>query len=249
MGENVGAPQDQPVVAPIEGRNTYVGCLDLLGFKTLLANHESKLVQAYRNLLNVGRAAGGLRIQVQVGDAATHQYLRDVTLGFRKLRGPIVFSDSIFLLTEDDSSESLDEICLYANTLFRKAFEANLPLRGAIAVGRSWHYPKERVTLGQGIVRAFSLEQSLETLGVVLDPAVPSTAAAGEPMAVPTKNGVQMLRPVLGVMPDHPPHLPIAMRLHNWKTRLEALKHAAPLEAKAKYESGVVEAMFAGGAL
>lgn len=248
MGNDHSKGPSRPSSEPIEGRNTYVGCLDVLGFKSLLARHEGKLAQAYRHLLNVYRVAGGVQLQVKVGDAKTGQYLRGMTLGFQKLRAPVVFSDSVFLLTEDDSQESLDEICLYANTLFRKAIESNLPLRGAISVGRTWHYPKERVTMGHGFVRAFSLEQSLDTLGVVLDSLVPPTSAAGEPMPVPTKNGIQQLRPVLGVMRNHPPHLPIATQLSGWKARIEALRRAAPPEAQAKYDHPLVEAMFAGGA-
>jgi len=92
------------------------------------------------------------------------------------------------------------------------------------------------------------LEQSLETLGIVLDPNLPTTMAAGEPMDVPTKAGLQRLRPVLGEMAEHPSHLPITMQFPEWEARLEALRKAAPVEAQGKYNKPVVAAMFRGGA-
>ena len=60
---------------------------------------------------------------------------------------------------------------------------------------------------------------------------LPATMAAGERMDVPTKSGPQRLRPVLGEMAEHPPHLPIAMQFPEWEARLEALRQAAPVDA------------------
>ncbi len=89
---------------------------------------------------------------------------------YSRIERIVVFSDSLFAFTKDDTAQDLSKICQFANTVFKIFMKEGLPLRGAIAHGETIVDPEHSLYLGDGIVKAYLLEEQLKIVGVVLHP-------------------------------------------------------------------------------
>jgi hypothetical protein len=87
---------------------------------------------------------------------------------FEEIEHVGVFSDTLIVFTIDDSLNSLSMICQFANSIFKVFLARKLPLRGAIAHGETILDIDQSLFLGQAIVDAHKLGESLDSLGIVL---------------------------------------------------------------------------------
>lgn len=159
----------------------FVACMDVLGFKNELEKNVMTLADAYTTAVMISRRTkdscrtvdknpGVIIIgkEREVSEIPEFPHIVEVA----------VFSDSIFVFTDDESSDSLTNLCEYIFLVYREFLSKELPLRGGIAAGEAILLPEERIYLGQAIVEAYKIEQSLDLTGIVLQPGLKSPATA-----------------------------------------------------------------------
>ena len=81
---------------------------------------------------------------------------------------PVTFSDSILLVTNDDSLESADFILLCARYVVGRALSSGIAVKGGIAHGEQTADFDQSLHFGQPIIDAYELQQDLILYAVVL---------------------------------------------------------------------------------
>ncbi len=163
-------------------RRRYVASLDVLGFSNLVKQDVGKLYNDYWTSIKV----------LQRHQESAH-FIPD-TPGITNVDGTpppgkmfpdfphiyevAVFSDSIFIFTEDDSDESLNDLCEFCFSIYRVFLNRLLALRGGIAAGEAIVDREDKVYVGQGIIDAHKLEISLDLTGIVLAEGLTPAASA-----------------------------------------------------------------------
>ena len=85
-----------------------------------------------------------------------------------------VFSDSIILISNDDSEESCLALLLYSLRVSQLLIGNDFPIRGAITFGDMYVDIKNSFFLGKALTHAYELEQGQNWVGLVIDDSVPS---------------------------------------------------------------------------
>jgi len=171
----------------LQGDEVYVLYADVLGFRAQLQTDAAQLEKRLENALTqtnfgiLARVPGGFRIHP---DGRKEQM---PIVGLTQLNPASIFSDSLFLVSHDDSDESLRQIAHAANTAFVNFFGESLPLRGAIAKGKVWWNRNTDVRLGTGITRAYDLAEGLDCVGIAIDAELPHPANSIGPVPFPAK--------------------------------------------------------------
>ena len=80
-----------------------------------------------------------------------------------------IFSDSIFLIAEEDSEESFEDLITYAWRMMQIAIASGLPLRGAISYGDIYANLNRNIFLGKSITDAVILEGKQNWIGAVVE--------------------------------------------------------------------------------
>ena len=137
----------------IPAKARFVSYLDMLGFSGLLT---CNLNRAWALLCDFERLKSGPE---------------NLRFGFdRKLiEVETVFSDSIVIISRDDSDESMRAIVRRTLEVFSAAFQSSIPLRGAIAHGEMIVSHEPLLFTGPAFVEAHRLGESQQFLGVSLD--------------------------------------------------------------------------------
>lgn len=81
----------------------------------------------------------------------------------------VIFSDSIILLSIDDSVESLEYMLLAAQCILTSCIESKIPIKGAISYGTITADFDKSLYFGKGLIDAYSLENIVEMYGIILD--------------------------------------------------------------------------------
>lgn len=186
-------------------RIRYAACIDLLGFRqTYKALGATKLAQAYRRAIAVIEAerqsSQSSFIEIVCAEypedegrpGSADMFAEPKLVGVYKLYPKIIetviFSDTFFIFTEDDSNDSCRQIAEVANLVFQVCLAHDLPTCGAIALGEALLWPEERVYLGDAIIDAYELQNSLDIVGIVVHQTAQSAAACfSAPMNVAVK--------------------------------------------------------------
>src|SRR4051812_37254011 len=177
-------PKVQAATPPAPKRR-YTACLDLLGFRSAYQQLSAAgLAIAYRDALAIVEAERQASVSHFV-DYVGAEYVEDEgrpgsadmfavpkLVGHQKLYPKIsetvVFSDTIFIFSDDDAEESRRQISEVVNLVFQVCLEHELPTCGAIALGETLLWPEERVYLGQAIIDAYELQNSLDIVGIAI---------------------------------------------------------------------------------
>lgn len=158
----------------------HVACLDVLGFTKALQNDVHSLFQAYYVAIDMAQRTVESYTFVQKYPGVTHidgsRPEGSEVLEFPHIEKVAVFSDSIFVFTKTESPDALTNLCEYCFLIYRKFLSLGLPLRGGIASGEAIVQPQSNIFLGQAIVDAWQIEQSLDLTGIVLDQNLESPA-------------------------------------------------------------------------
>jgi hypothetical protein len=171
----------------LQGDEVYVLYADVLGFRALLQTDAAQLEKRLENALILtnfailARVPGGVPIH---SDGRKEQM---PIVGLTQLNPASIFSDSLFVVSYDDSDESLRQIAHAANTAFVHFFGEALPLRGAIAKGKVWWNRNTDVRLGNGITRAYDLAEGLDCVGIAIGAELPHPANSVGPVPFPAK--------------------------------------------------------------
>lgn len=81
---------------------------------------------------------------------------------------PVIFSDSIILISSDDSPESVHNILFFVGWVFKDALIAGIPLKGAIAHGEQTSVFRKSLHFGQPLIDSFDLQSELQLYGIIL---------------------------------------------------------------------------------
>lgn len=84
-----------------------------------------------------------------------------------------VFSDSIILISNDESEESCLALLLYSLRVSQLLIGNNFPIRGAITFGEMYVDRDNSLFLGKALTHAYELEQSQNWVGLVIDKSIP----------------------------------------------------------------------------
>lgn len=79
----------------------------------------------------------------------------------------VSFSDSIILFSSGGTEEDAELLTQATSFLFAKAIEKNIPLKGAMAVGKMTVDKENQIFFGQPLIDAYLLEEDLYYYGVV----------------------------------------------------------------------------------
>jgi hypothetical protein len=80
-----------------------------------------------------------------------------------------IFSDSIILISLDESLMSCLKLLIYSWRLTQVCLSARMPVRGAITFGEIYINQNKNITLGKALTRAYKLEKKQQWIGVSLD--------------------------------------------------------------------------------
>ena len=130
----------------------YVAFLDILGFKDFVQRHSAGMVYSRLRALN--------------GLLPTEEE-QDIDSEMEKRIKYTIFSDSIFILSKDDTLASFRHFLIYVRRIMRMALRKRIPLKGAISFGRIVVDEKTNLFCGQPIIDAYLLEEDLQYMGVV----------------------------------------------------------------------------------
>ncbi|MBS1993987.1 MAG: hypothetical protein JSS83_25925 [Cyanobacteria bacterium SZAS LIN-3] len=152
-------------------KSRYVACLDILGI-TEAVNGPGlvEIAQLYQKALDLTfntHQMDVLYTTVGLPDLQVQEKY------FGHIEHVAIFSDSVMVFTDDLSINAFYEICHFSNTVFKFFLHHGLPLRGGIAHGETIVAPASNVFLGKGIVNAYKLEKSFDSLGVIVSPDIP----------------------------------------------------------------------------
>ena len=148
--------------------NRFVGFFDIMGFKDMVLrnNHEDVLqkINQIREAIGVIENYGKELLNSKADTHRTgkpHSYADAIVL-------PVFFSDSIVLVSEDDSKASARKIVMLAAWLMYKSLINGLPIKGAIAYGEQTADFEESLHVGRPLIDAYILQEELHMYGAVL---------------------------------------------------------------------------------
>jgi hypothetical protein len=147
--------------------NRFVTFLDIMGFKDRLLkqNHQEVLstLLKFSQTIKVVKQTAEIPQGFWKSQAAEVDYAGADSFVF-----PVMFSDSILLVSSNDSVECAHKTILYALTVFRQAMVNQIPMKGVIAHGEFTADIQRSLYFGKPIVDAFELQNELYVYGVVL---------------------------------------------------------------------------------
>lgn len=133
--------------------NRYVGFIDIMGFKDLVARNTSSFI--YDKLLqSVGR--------IRESAEAIKKLFVDDYLNIH------TFSDSIIIFSKQDSVLETRQIIIYMSYVIQELFKANLPAKGALAYGELTIDQENQIFFGQPLIDAYQLQEKLKFYGLVI---------------------------------------------------------------------------------
>lgn len=154
----------------IQGKRA-IAYFDILGFKAKVENMPvDELAHKYEEIV---RQTDG-EFTIQDGKIASKQVCHRY-----------IFSDSIFLIAEEDTEESFMDLVFYAWRMMQMFIAAGFPLRGAITYGDIYVNFEKNIFLGSAISDAAVLEGKQDWIGAVVD-----TSAIGRYRTVFEKSDV-----------------------------------------------------------
>jgi len=196
----------------------YVAILDILGFKNKLRSHGAATIRdlyasardiTYEEKIRVKKIQAALTCadlktvlleEMKEGPAIELAQGPIKKRAYPKIEHLTIFSDSLFVFAQDAELDSLEQITKFSNFVFQEFLLAGLPLRGAVALGEVVVWAEKNIFLGQGIVTAYELEQSLDIVGIVVqDDGQAATPFLSEQLPIPLSCGdVKQLKVPLG---------------------------------------------------
>lgn len=145
-----------------------VAFLDILGFRqTVLTTPLSELSEKYER-------------QIAMADSMNHpESLVSNTPSLFPNHPPstplcqrFIFSDSIILVSLDDTAVSALKLLVHAWRLSQAFIAFQMPLRGGIAVGDLYSNPVRNICLGTALTKAYDLERSQAWIGIAIHASV-----------------------------------------------------------------------------
>ncbi|MDD5338085.1 MAG: hypothetical protein PHG35_01545 [Dehalococcoidales bacterium] len=142
----------------------YIAFLDIMGFKNLVLTNEHEKIK--------GKLDSLYSIIKRIENDFHHPKISkipdlNIDTGNSIIK-PVIFSDSIILISNDDSIVSANSIIISICRIFSKAIKFVLPIKGAVAHGKFSASANEPIYFGKPLIDAFELQRELSFYGVVL---------------------------------------------------------------------------------
>jgi hypothetical protein len=131
----------------------YLCLLDVLGFRSFV---HGKHLRTVAKALGDAKAKSSQEIPDDVDDEHAPESL--------------MFSDSVLFWADGEDASHLDGLARTAQSFYAALFQDGLLLRGAIVRGELSIASEGEVIVGEGLIRAYELEQGQKWGGIVLDP-------------------------------------------------------------------------------
>ncbi len=143
----------------VDTTERYIAFIDIMGFSNYVYRNTHELVKKRMCLLQ------------KIIDE-TEGRIHRVSSELDKSPNPIktvIFSDSILLITKDNTKNSLEYILFACQILLTESFKSKIPMKGAISYGRITADFDKSLFFGKGLIDAYTLQEQLFIYGVVLD--------------------------------------------------------------------------------
>jgi hypothetical protein len=148
--------------------NRFVAFLDIMGFKERLLRdgHDEvkKILESLRPTLS--KMEQIIKNELKIKELK--EKLEEVYSPTAPLILPISFSDSIILVSDDETLDSLSHLVDDVRLIFFQSIFSGIPMKGAIAHGKMTADRDNSLYFGQPLIDAFELQQDLQLYGVVL---------------------------------------------------------------------------------
>jgi hypothetical protein len=143
----------------------FVAFFDIMGFKEFLfRNPHNRVLKAMRNVESLTteiRSASDQLLSAKTPPAAPF------TLRGTAVR-PVLFSDSMLLVSNDSSVGAAEHMLLAATWLLCRCLEDGLPIKGAVAFGLQTADFGKSIHFGRPLVDAFELQDDLQLYAVAM---------------------------------------------------------------------------------
>jgi GGDEF domain-containing protein len=137
--------------------NRYVGIIDIMGFKDIVARHSHEKV--YNLMKNVSNAVKNTDMHFsKIEDAFGKE---------EKLIFMTSYSDSIMIYSKDATSHSLSQFIYSIANLADELFFSKIPHKGAVAFGEMTLDFENSIFFGQPLIDAYLLQDELQFYGIV----------------------------------------------------------------------------------
>lgn len=143
----------------------FVAFLDIMGFKDMVFRNTHEkiyniLIEFKKRLDDIENTIG--RTPKKPDEKSRSNSENDHPIG------QVIFSDSIILVTNDDSFDSFVNLVSSIFWIFNFALPNNIPIKGAIAYGKTTADFNNSLHFGRPIIDAFELQNEFLMYGIVL---------------------------------------------------------------------------------
>lgn len=141
--------------------NRFVGIMDIMGFKDLVArnNHET----VYEMMKKVSNA---MKVNQSVFSVDYDSDNFDINIIM------MTYSDSIMIYSRDDSESSQENFIASISALSEDLFKDGIPHKGGVAFGKMTLDFENSIFFGQPLIDAYLLQEELNLYGIVAHPTV-----------------------------------------------------------------------------
>jgi hypothetical protein len=140
--------------------NRFVAFLDIMGFKNLVmrSNHQElyELLKSFQPTV------------AMIENDAKSILAKEIKIENIPLTRPVLFSDSIILISNDDSSGSANSLLFEVKWIMYRAMIKGIPMKGAIAYGEQTADFEKSLHFGRPLIDAYELQSELLLYSVVL---------------------------------------------------------------------------------
>jgi hypothetical protein len=145
--------------------NRTVAFLDILGFKQKISETPiEELTSKYEKLIDTTEALNRPTLPGPSLPTLFPDHKNNSPWCIKN-----IFSDSIILISHDNTQLSTMKLLVYAWRLTQVFIAYKMPLRGAITCGELYTNPQKSITLGKALTSAYELENKQQWIGVVID--------------------------------------------------------------------------------
>jgi|GEM_PF-1648364 len=138
-----------------------VAFLDILGFKNMIENLSiDEIALKYETMIKL------------ISSFETNFSKEKSVFEYKPLCKRFIFSDSIILIANDDTTDSFIDFVGYARRILQFSIANQMPIRGAISYGDIYINEKINVFLGKALTDAYELEGKQEWIGIILNESI-----------------------------------------------------------------------------
>lgn len=140
----------------------YVAFLDIMGFRDMVFRESHDVVKG--KLESLRPTIEMMKVITEVHLSKENNKSLDQAFGVF----PVTFSDSIIMISYDESNASAMSILGSILYISQQAFEKGIPMKGAVACGEMTADIEGSLYFGKPLIDAFELQQELQLYGVIL---------------------------------------------------------------------------------